>query len=311
MYRKMVYLLIAVSLVFAVAVPSQMAIAAKPLPPGNEVEGRDGPPAIDYNNLPPAIQSANSLHASLSPEQATAMAQTLEKHMPAFKDIMLALAARERQAPDAEPQPIDKEITVRTIAELTAIETELSAVLSAEQMALYRAVVQPNLSFELSAGAKEPYGTDGYTDYCFYGAFYSSYVDYYGYYAYVYAYYNWYTLYYYGYTYYYAYDAYIYTYYGWYYGFWSLEYAATNYFELYYWGFYTVDGNGYPYPYNAYLYSDLSEYYSYYGYLYAYYAYYYDPYYTDYAYYAYGYAYYGWYGAYYAEYYNYLCYYYA
>jgi hypothetical protein len=311
MLRKSIYLLLVVAMVMGVAfLPSQSVAAQRPQPP--TTDGRaGGPPAIDYNNLPLTIQQANQLNASMSHEQAGAMAHILEAHMPAFKDIMLALTAQPRST-DGQPKAVDKSVADRLTAELNSIDAELALVLSADQLALYRAVMQPGGTLPQSDVSATPSGTNGYTDYCFYGAYESAYAKYYGYYGYYYAYYNWYILYYYGYSYYYAYDAYVYSYYGYLYSRYALDYAGPDYFSMGYFGMYSNTDDGYSYPYLAYVYAYYADEYQYYAYIYSYYAYYYDYYYTDYAYYAYVYNYYGWYyGSYYADIDLYYCYYYS
>lgn len=305
MLRKLVFIMLAVAMVLGVGfVPDKAALAQHPEPPTLEGQRPGTPPAIDYANLPAPMLKANQLHTSLNADQAAAMARILEAHMPEFKEIMLALTAQGKS--DGEAKPVDKAIADRLVAALNAIDSDLALVLTADQMDLYRAVMQPEIMSTSNPAAPADNGTSYYTDYCFYGAYYDAYAMFYGYYGYVNAYYNWYLLYYYGYTYYYAYDAYYWSYYGWVYSTYALDYSGPNYFSLLYFGVYTVD-----YPYYAYYYSDYAEYYTYYAYIYSYYAYYYDYSFTEYAYYAQLYDYYAWYGAYYGEYNTYYCYYYG
>jgi hypothetical protein len=309
MLKKSIYLLLVVALVMGVAfMPSQKVSAQRPQPP--TTGGRPAsPPALDYNNLPLALQQANQLNASMSRDQGGAMARILEAHMPAFKDIMLALTAQGRS--DREPKQVDQSVAGRLTAELKAIDAELALVLSADQMALYRGVMNPDAALSVTDMGKSTSGTNDYTSYCWYGPYENALAKYYGYYGYVYSYYNWYYLYYYGYSYYYAYDAYYYAYYGYLYDRYALDYSGPTYFSFYYTGMYSVDADGYSYPYDAWYWSYYAEMYEYNAYVYAYYAYYYDISYTEYAYYGYYYNYYGWYYADWAEYDTYYCYYYS
>lgn len=298
MFKKAVYLLLVVAIVMGVGfLPNKTASAQRPQPPTDRPA-----PQVDLQNLPLPLQKDKELRASMSPDQKTGMANVLLAHMPEFKDIINTLNAQGKS--DGTPKQVDKELANQLTAILKTIDSELAAVLSADQMALYRAVVMPDSALDKPVAPTA--GTDGYyTDYCFYGTYDNAYAKYYAYYGYLDAYYHDYILYYYGYSDYYAYYAYIYAYYGYLYSRYALDYSAPTYISYYYFNLYTTD-----YPYYAYYYSYYAEAYQYYAYLYAYYSYYYEVY-TDYGYYSYYENYYGWYGAYYAEYYTYYCYYYS
>jgi hypothetical protein len=301
MIRKYVYLFLAVCLLFgAAAVPTNVALAQRPEPPAPEFGLPDGPPEIDFQNPAPAIKKGVELQNSLTPSQHEAVRQILDSHLPEVKAIYDALAATGRTS---TPQPLDKSITARMWALVDAIDADMATVLDADQLALYRAVVNPDLDglgpLNNPADAPKPLGINDYTEYCWYCAYYDAYAKYYSYYGYLYGYYDYY---YYGGDY--SYYAWNYAYYGYLYARYALDYSGATYFSYYYFGMYSTD-----YPYYAYEYSYYSYYYMYYAEQYAYYNYYYYG--GTYAYYGWAYDYYGLYGAEYAYIYAYYCYYYA
>lgn len=275
-----------------------VAVAQKPQPP-KPMGDLSAAPAIDTANLPETIQQASALKESLSKDQQVAVTQVLEKYLPELKEITELLSAAPKAAPGEQPQPVDKGIALRLETMVKNIDAEMAQVLNASQLELFRAGVSPTIGIaQANPQAADPQGVEGYTENCWYCAYYDSNAKYYAYYAYLYAYYNYY--------YYssssYAYYAYYYSYYGYYYSKIALDYSGPTYFSLYYFDNYTTD-----YPYYAYYYSYQAYYYAYYGYLYSYYAYYYGSG-SAYAYYAYLYGYYAYTGGYYAYYYGYYCY---
>jgi hypothetical protein len=254
-------------------------------------------------NLPETVQKAAVLQESLTPEQHAAVREVLDRYQPEMQAIMEVFTALPKSPAGAEPQPLDKDITARMTAMLYNIDAEMATFLNADQLALYRAVMQPPFDGEALPNTSKPEGAPAvpqgsYTDNCFYGAYYTAYTSYYGYFAYIYGYYD----YYYGYPY--GYEAYIYSYYGFVYGDTALDYSAPTYVQGYYFGMWTCD-----YPYYAWLYSYYAETYTYYGYIYAFYDYYYYG--STYGYYSYVYGVYANGGADIAEYYTYYCYYYT
>jgi hypothetical protein len=305
MVRKSSYLLAVICLLLVALAPANVALAQKPEPPTAGLEQFGGPPAIDTENLPEIVQKATALQGGLTPDQHAAVRDILDKYRPEMQAIVEAQMAAEKPSPEAEPQPLDGDIVARTVAMLEHIDAEMAAVLSADQLALYRAVMQPALEVaavpELSAS---PSGGSGYyTDNCYYCPIFGAYADGYSWLGYVYSYYNYY---YYGTDY--AYYALLYAYYGYAYSRLSLDYSGPTYFLYYYTGQYGIEDD-YSYMYWAYSHAYYAEVYTYYAYVYAYYDYYYYG--TSYGYYAYLYTYYAYLYADYGHYYCYYCYYYG
>jgi hypothetical protein len=293
------YLLAAVCLLSVALVPANVVLAQRPEPPEPpvaELEGFDGPPAIDMENLPATVEKAAALQESLTPEQHASVRQVLDKYQPEMQAIMEAYMAVPKPEAGDEPQRVDEELSARMTGVLQDIDAEMAVVLDAEQLALYRAVMQPTLEGVAPESADEgavPQGS--YTSNCEYGAYYAAWTSYYGYYGYVYAYYNYY---YNGTTY--GYYAYVYGYYGFVYGDLALDYSAPTYVQGYYFGMWTSS-----YTYNAWYYAYYAEVYTYYSMYYAYYDYYDTG--HSLAYYTYYFEYYATYGADLAEYYLYYC----
>jgi hypothetical protein len=299
-------------------VPGNAALADKGTQPQSQAPRLQPPqidlsaikdlPVPDESSLPEVIRTAKALDKSLSPEQRAAGRAVLDRYSAEMDAISKAILAGRDQSGNVEAKPVDKALVARMTAVLGKIESEFAGFLSAEQLAQYRAVMRPqpfsgavDTLPKLAGPSRDlkPESTpQGYTSYCFYGAYYDSYADYYAYYGYLYAYYDYYYT---GHTY--AYYAYYYSYLGWSYAITALTYSAPLYFEMYYWGPYMSS-----WPYYAYYYSYYAKYYQYYGYYYSYYNYYYYG--TTRGYYAYLYNYYGYIGTYYAEYNTYYCYYY-
>jgi len=174
------------------------------------------------------------------------------------------------------------------------IDREVTALLTADQQALYLQSVKPlqQAGAQTAAAINREASIQSTSD-CFYGAYYGTIAKYYAYVAYYYGYYDYY---YYGNTY--AYYDYLYNYYAYSYAYNGLRDAAAAYFDSAY---------GFGYDFNnqsdsAYTNFVYAEYYAYYGSLYGYYSYYY---------YGSAYGYYGYYYGYYADYYSYYAYYYS
>jgi hypothetical protein len=281
MIRKYVYLFLAVCLLAGAAIPTNVALAQRPEPPAPEFGLPGGPPEIDFQNLPSTLKKAVELQNSLTPAQHEAVRQILDSYLPEVQAVSEAFAATGRPMPDSELEPLDKDLTARMWAIVDAIDADMATVLDADQLALYRAVVNPDLDdlgpLPDPADAPKPLGTNGYTSHCLYGAYYNANAKYHFYFGYLYAYYDYY---YYGGSY--AYNAYYYSYYGYYYARVALDYSGATYFSYYYFDMYTTN-----YPYYAYYYSYYSELYGYYGYYYAYYNYFYYGSGSSYGYYAY------------------------
>jgi hypothetical protein len=307
MVRRSLYLALLAVLLLAFLAPANVALAQKPEPPNPDLEGFDSPPARDMQNVPDLVQKAVALQESLTPEQHAAGRAVLDSYQPEMQAIAESLFAAGKPAADAEPQPVDADIVARSAAMVSNIEADMATVLDEDQMALFRAVTDPESSPPDSAAddfapAASPAGTQSYTSYCFYSPYYMTFAKYYAYYGYQYAYYNYY---YYGGTY--AYYAYLYGYYHYWDSRDSLDYGAPGYFGGYYTGM-VSNYSSYSYYYWAYYYADYAEYDGYYAYYYAYLDYYYYG--GSYAYYSYYYSYYGYIYADYGHYYAYYCYYY-
>jgi hypothetical protein len=273
-------------------VPAQSALAQKPEPPGDE--SIDGPPSIE--SMPDPVrevtQKAVSLQESLTAEQHAAVREILDKYQPEMHAIADVLVAGKKPAVEGEPQPVDRDVVKRMNAMFDAIDTEIATVLNAEQLALYRAVMNPDfldsvMSKPIGADApkQSPNAAQGYTDACSYSPTYQAIAKLYSLNGYIYAYYSYY---YYGGDY--AYYAMVYASYALSYGDAALSYSGQCYFETYYAGMMTYYDDT-SYAYWAYSYGDDAYYYGEYAYLYGYYDYYYY-YSSDYAYYNYLYNYY-------------------
>jgi hypothetical protein len=319
MVRKKLYLLTVVCMLSVALMPAGVALADKPEPPKFDLERPGGPPVADMASLPEAVQQAVALQEGLTAEQHAAVRAILDKHLPEVEATTKALMAelgvtvdasvgKLPSAPDVatngEPapnaEPVDREIMARIEAMVNSIDAEMAAVLDADQLALYRAVVRPELARPDTVEAEAAAGPEGsYTSNCYYGAYYDARAEAYAWLGYLYAYYDYY---YNGYTY--AYYAYYYAYQTYVYSRYALGYSAPVYFTYYFFNQYTSG-----YPYNAYYYSSYAETYGYYAYYYGYYNYYYNG--TTYGYYAYVYNYNAYSAADYGHYYTYYCYYYS
>lgn len=310
MMRKGLYTVLIVCLL-AMA-PASVALAQRPQPPTLDLELAA--------NMPEALQQAAALQESLTAEQHAAVRAVLDEHQADLQAASDALAAAMGAAPDAAmgkmsaspdiatrvgpeaaAEPVDRELMARVQAVLQAIDADMAGVLDADQLALYRAAMNPEFAAPDAAAPDAPDATGSYTSNCYYGAYYNAWAEAYGWLSYVYAYYDYY---YYGYTY--AYYTLYYAYYTYLYGVYALDYSGPVYFTYYFFNQYTSG-----YPYNAYQNSYYTEYYGYRAYYYGYYNYYYYGSGSGYAYYAYYYGYYSFYGGDYGHYYTYYCYYYA
>jgi hypothetical protein len=332
MVRKTLYMSAVICLLLAVVMPANVAMAQKPVPPVANKAQVGAQPQIDLTSLPEVVQKAAQLQKSLSPSQQDAVRKVLDQYRPVMLMIASAdmasntavaapagfqQALKEPAVKQPEAKRVDQNQAARMAALLSKIDAGMAAILNADQLALYRAVMKPDLATKPDlastvANGLKPAGPDpatkpdsatspqgSYTSYCFYGAYYDAYTKYYAYYGYVYGYYDYY---YNGTTN--GYYAYLYGYYGYTEARTALDYSAPTYFGYYYTNLYTSG-----YPYNAYYYSYYAEYYEYYAYYYAYYDYYNTG--TTYAYYAYYYDYYGYSYSSNARYYTYYCYYYS
>jgi len=310
MMRKSLYTVLIVCLL-AMA-PASVALAQKPEPPTLDLEAT--------GDMPEALQQAAALQQSLTAEQHAAVRAILDKHLPDLEAASEALVATMGAAPDASmgkmsadadvatragpeaaAEPVDREAMARVQAVLQAIDADMAGVLDADQLALYRAVMNPALAAPDAAGPDAAGAPGSYTTNCYYGAYYNAYAETRAWLAYLYGYYDYY---YYGYTY--AYYTYYYAYYAYQYSVYALDYSAPLYFTYYFFNQYTSG-----YPYNAYYYGYYTEYYGYRAYYYGFYNYYYYGSGSAYGYYAYYYGYYAFYGGDYGHYYNYYCYYYS
>jgi len=286
--------------------PANLVFAQKPEPPQLNLDA----PEIDMQNLPVTVQKAATLQSSLTRAQKAAAREILDGYIPEIEAIRAAMmpVAYERGA--SLMQKVDPEVTARLRTLLKEIDAELSEVLDAEEMALYRATVVPDLSAEEPASIdfeREPdknlIEPAGEGSYCDIGAYYDAYTHVYGYIGYIYALYD----YAYGSGSDYAYYSYYYAYYGYYYAVTASRYSAPTAYSYDYFGTWTNE-EGTPFPYYAYVYAYTAWDYFYYAWVYAYYSYYYYG--WDYAYYAYAYNYTAYDGAYYGYNYDYYCYYY-
>jgi hypothetical protein len=213
--------------------------------------------------------------------------EILDKYQPEMHAIADVLVAGKKPAVEGEPQPVDRNVVERMNAMFDDIDAEMATVLDAEQLALYRAVTDPDFSdveamlqpANVDASQKSPNTTQGYTENCFYSPYYQAYAKLYAYAGYIYAYYSYY---YnssdYGYT------AYLFGTYSYAYNRLALDYSGPCYFGAYYTGSISVE-DGYTYAYWADYYADESEYYAYNAYHYSYADYYYYS--TENAYYSY------------------------
>ena len=244
MKRKALLALSVVLLLVMTVVPAQVGLADKPEPP--DMAGLDAAPATDWQNLPAAVQAGAALKKSLTLDQRAAWRVILDSYLPEMRAIM-ALAPAEKPSAEAEPQPVDASLKMRTAALLDSINAEMAAVLDAEQLALFRAVMNPNFpdvdplpSEDVAealpiADVADPSAVDAvegcYTGHCFDSAYYGAHGDYLGWLAYTYAAYNYYyhgtQLGYHGYVW--AYGARLY-------GLSGLKYAGRGYFTTYYGG---------------------------------------------------------------------------
>lgn len=310
MMRKGLYTILIVCLL---AAPASVALAQKPEPPTLDLEVT--------GEMPETLQQAAALQESLTAEQHAAVRAVLDKHLADLEAASEALAAALGPAPDASmgkmsaspdvatragpeaaAEPVDRELMARVQAVLQAIDADMAGVLDADQLALYRAVMNPALAAPDAAAEPDDAAAPGYyTTYCFYAPYYNAYAEAYGWLSYLWGYYD-----YYYYGYYYAYLTYYYAYYAYTNGVAALSYSAPLYYTYYYHGQYTSG-----YPYNAYNYSYYTEYYGYRAYYYGFYNHYYYGSYSTYSYYAYYYGYEAFYGGDYGHYYAYYCYYYA
>ena len=308
MMRKGLYTVLIVCLL-AMA-PASVALAQRPEPPTLDL-------AVD---MPETVQKAVALQESHTAEQHAAVRAVLDKHLAALEAASEALVAGMGMAPDAAmgkmsasadvatrvgpeaaAEPVDREAMARVQAVLQAIDADMAGVLDADQLALYRAVMNPEFAAPDAAAPDAPESPGYYTSNCYYGAYYNAWAECYAWLAYVYGYYDYY---YYGYTY--AYYTYYYAYYTYRYGVYAVSYSGPVYFTYYFFNQYTSG-----YPYNAYSNSYYTELYGYYAYYYGYYNHYYYGSGTSLSYYAYYYSYYAFYGGDYGHYYTYYCYYYA
>lgn len=277
-----------VLLLLVTMVPAQSALAQKPEPPGDE--SIDGPPSIE--SMPDPVrevtQKAVSLQESLTAEQHAAVREILDKYQPEMQAIADVLVAGKKPVVEDEPQPVDRDVVERMNTMFGDIDAEMATVLNAEQLALYRAVTNPDFSnremmlqpSDADAPEQSPSAAQGYTDYCSYSPTYQAIAELYSLYGYIYAYYSYY---YYGGDY--AYNAMVYADYALWYGSDALRYSGQCYFETYYAGMMTYYDDT-SYAYWAYYYGDYADDYGYNAYIYGYYDYYYY-YSSDYAYYNY------------------------
>ena len=312
MMRKGLYMVLIVCLL-AMA-PASVALAQRPEPPTLDLEVA--------GDMPETVQQAAALQESLTAEQHAAVRAILDKHLAELQAASDALMASmgvapadasmgkmsasadiaTRGEPAAAAEPVDREAMARVQAVLQAIDADMAGVLDADQLALYRAVMNPEFAAPDAAAGPDAAGSPGsYTSNCYYGAYYNAWAETAAWLSYLYGYYDYY---YYGYwyayaTYYYAYQTYLY-------GVYAVSYSGPVYFTYNFFNQYTSG-----YPYNAYANSYYTEYYGYYAYYYGYYNYYYYGSGSTYGYYAYYYGYNAWYGGDYGHYYTYYCYYYA
>jgi hypothetical protein len=311
MMRKTLYVLLTMCLL--AVIPANAALAQRPEPPTLDLEVA--------GDMPETLQQAAALQESLTAEQHAAVRAILDKHLPDLQAASDALVAATGAAPDASmgkmsadadiatrvgPEafagPVDPEIMARIQAVLQAIEADMAGVLDADQLALYQAVMNPEVARpDAAAGPDAPGSPGAYTTNCYNGAYYDAWAESYAWLSYYYAYYDYY---YYGYSY--AYYTYYYAYVTYVYGVYALDYSGPVYFTYKFFGQYTSG-----YPYNAYTNSYYIEYYGYAAYYYGFYNYYYYGSGSSLAWYAYYYAYYAYYAGDYAHYYTYYCYYYS
>lgn len=307
-------------LLLTMVIPPSFAFADGPAPAAKGEMPKVSLPA----EAPSIVKQTVELRESLSAEQLAAMQGVLAKYEPKFGKVAQKLPALSAKM---DPTKVDVKAAPSEAAlaeaqknlqaaqamadELAAlqkqIDAELSLVLTADQMALYRAGLQPaeQLLGALNAAAEKdavkasarPEAPQLNSTYCYYACYYASLGRYYGYYGYVYAYYNYVT---YGTTN--GYYGYLYQYYGIAYAYDALCACGAGYFDL------LATGKDF----NGFLYASISKNYN--AYLYQYYGYYYSA--ADYsnggksyAYYAYIYSYYGYYYSYYGYIYAYYCYY--
>jgi hypothetical protein len=309
MMRKGLYTILIVCLL-AMA-PASVALAQRPEPPT--------PDLAAAGDMPETVQQAVALQESLTAEQHAAVRAILDKHLPDLEAASEALVAALGAPPDAsmgkmsasadiatrgEPAaaaaPVDRELMVGVQAVLQAIDADMAGVLDADQLALYRAVMNPEFAAAPDAAGPDAAGAPGaYTTNCYWGAYYNAGTEAYAWLSYVYGYYDYY---YYG-GYYYAFLTYYYAYQTYSAAVNALRYSAPVYFTYYFFGQYTSG-----YPYNAYDYSYWTEYYGYRAWFYGYYNYYYYGSGSGYGWYAYYYGYQSFYGGDYGHYYTYYCY---
>ena len=78
MFRKTLYLIVAVCMMFA-ALPLNVAMAQRPEPPKPGLKLPDSPPEVDGKNVPEAVKNTVAMRESLTADQATAVRQILDK----------------------------------------------------------------------------------------------------------------------------------------------------------------------------------------------------------------------------------------